>query len=410
MNYTRVAGLAAGAAVTLACAATAQGAKVPAQLPSPSTPLDRTVPLGEPWPILQLPPGARVESREQVGVDVTPAGDVVGVRVLQRLVVRGIGDYYFVVPAPLRDVKAGPRSDAEPGLRRNGILWQGFANRRRVLSSDALLRSREAAPALPLRLELRTTVDGRPIGPESTRSGRLELALRLTNATAVRADAFTGPASRAELRPVLDRIASAPGSSELEQVIVHLDGRARRRPVLVDAPLRVHGEVRLAAAGLTGAVVQGATVDSSPGRVVLRFERLLGGPEPSSATISLRGTVRGASAAQAVLTADPKPVLPGLARSSRSASGPELLVLAVTSMLRLARVAQYEEFLANPAPDGPSSTVYRYRTVAAAASAPPPARHDGDGGAVRPVGRGRSRARRSRPGRPLGARVNRASG
>src|SRR5215210_3807539 len=189
----------------------ASAAPQPLLLPPPSQPLDAKVPLrtDAARSQLQLPLNARLESRERVLVRTLPDGRVVSVRVVQRLTLTGTGDYFLSVPAPLLDARAAPGSQAEPGFRRSGILWQGFANRRRVLAADAVLDPARAATALPLRLALSATVDGRPLESKERRSGRLRLELKLRNTTAVRVPAASGRASRPrDVQSIISRLVS----------------------------------------------------------------------------------------------------------------------------------------------------------------------------------------------------------
>ena len=65
------------------------------------------------------------DQRVLVGID--PAGVPVSVTVVQRLTLRGLGDYTFAVPGPIIDVVAAPGSASEPGLRQGTILWSGFS-------------------------------------------------------------------------------------------------------------------------------------------------------------------------------------------------------------------------------------------------------------------------------------------
>lgn len=361
------AALAAAVAAVLVPVAHAQGL---AQLPSALTRLDAKVPLGEARAIFQLPPRARVTARTVVTASVTASGEAVSVRARQRLTLTGTGDYFFVVAAPLHDVRAGPGSGAEPGLRRTGIVWQGFADRRRVLVADADLVPAGAAAALPLRLELQASVDGRPLTGDDPQSGRLTLTLRLRNTTGVLTNAFSAKTSRAGLERILDQVEASVARGRVpEDHVVRISGPARPRPVLVDAPLRVRGEVRLPASSLSAVAVRGATVERRAGTVILRFTRLLGGPAPRATVVSLSGEVRDATAPSAALSADPEPVLPELERARRPRAPEELLFLAGRSLLRVARVRQYEEYLSNPLPGGPSTTLYRFRTVEAASPA-----------------------------------------
>jgi hypothetical protein len=361
----------AGASAVIALCLPTTGAARPLLLPSPTQPLDSKVPLrssSTPSQLQQLPLNARVDSREHMIVDALAEGTVVGVQVLQRLTLVGTGDYFFTVPAPLLDVRPGPGSQAEPGFRRSAVVWQGFANRRRVLAADAKLDPGRVAEALPLRLELRATVDGRPLERNERRSGRLLLELRLRNTTAVRAPMVSArPVRAGDVRRIVARIASqvrkgeSPGQPTLE-----VEGPAATRNVVVDAPLVIAGEVRLPARGLDGAAVSGGSLVRRPGGVAVRFRLVLAGPGRSSATIRLSASVRDAASPQAALTADPSAV------AALSTEDAGLL------LLRLARVRQYDAFLANPAAAGSVHAVYRFRTVdAPTAAVSEPASDDG---------------------------------
>ncbi|HVD25926.1 MAG TPA: hypothetical protein VNB86_08020 [Gaiellaceae bacterium] len=317
---------AAVAVALIALALPATAAARTALLPSPTTPLDTKLPLGASAagvPPL-LPANARVSSRQIVSVDVLADGTVVAVRVRHVLTLLGTGDFFFQVPAPARDARAAPGSQGEPGLRQGAVLWQGFANRRRVLAADMELDPAAAAPALPLRLELRDRV------------------LVLRNATAVRARGFSAAARPAQIRRVLAGIARRP----TEQPSVQLTGPVRGRSVVVDAPLRVVGSV-------------GGS----------RFERLLGGPASTTARIPAR------EGARVRLVAEPVRLVPET-RPPRSATGSELVFLATKGLLRLARTFQYNAFLAGPGVGAPPRTTYVYRTVTPRPSVQPPASDD----------------------------------
>jgi hypothetical protein len=319
---------AAVVATLAALAVPATAAARPALLPSPTTPLDTKLPLGASAsgvPPL-LPVNARVSTRQTVFVDVLPDGTVVGVRVRDVLTLRGTGDFFFQVPAPVKDVRAAPGSQGEPGLRQGAILWQGFANRRRTLAADAELDPAAVAPFLPLRLQLR---DG---------------TLVLRNATAVRARGFSAAARPAQLRRVLARIPRRP----LEQPSVDISGPVRGRTVVVDAPLRVVGSVR---GGMS-------------------FHRVLGGPAPSTARIP------GVESSRVRLVAEPVRLVPE-ARPPRTATGGELVFLATRALLRLARTFQYDSFLSSPGTGAPPQTRYVYRTVTPTTAVTPAESGDG---------------------------------
>jgi hypothetical protein len=348
----------------------------PLLLPSPVLPLDSRVPLRTDAPPaqLQLPLNARMDSRERVLVDALPDGRVVGLRVVQRLTLTGTGDYFLSIPAPLLDVRAAPGSQAEPGFRRSGILWQGFANRRRVLAAAGELDPERAAPALPLRLELTVTVDGQPLMRTERRSGRLRLVLKLRNTTAVRVQmASARPVRSGDVRRITSRIVSqVRGGQTPQQPVLQVEGPIQTRRVVVDAPLVVVGEVRLPVRGLDAAVVGGGSLVRRGGEVVIRFQHVLTGPEHATATIALTGSVRDAAYPHASLTAEPSAAaaianqtVRGNPRAAADAAG--------RLLLRLARARQYDAFLANPAPGGEVHAVYQFRTVAQAPPAVVPA-------------------------------------
>lgn len=346
------------AAVALICAAvaglaaTGGAAARLALLPSPTEPLDARVPLAGATPTEPfLLPAGRVENSERVFADVLDDGTLVRVRVTQRLTLAGTGDFSFLVPGPFRDVRAAAGSQGEPGLRRNALIWQGFATRRRVLASDAELVPQVAARSLPLRLELRSSREG----------GRLSVVLRLRNATATQGLGFSARARAADMRRLIARIGGQVERGGPIQRTVQIQGPVTGRRLTVEAPLHVRGVIRLG------------------GRPLARFDRILGGPAPSATAIRVT-TARAGDRPEVVLTAEPTAIVPKLRKPPRIASGRQLLLLAERALLQLARARQYRAFLASPAPEGPTHTVYRFRTV------PPPAaaaEHSGNDG--RPV-------------------------
>ena len=144
-----------------------------------------------------------------------------------------------------------------------------------------------------------------------------------------------------------------------EQPTIEVEGPIRPRDVVVDAPLLIRGEVRLPASRLGAAVVTGGSLVRRGDHVAIRFSLVLGGPKASRGRISLTGSVREASFPRVVVTAAPSAV-PALA----TAVGRRNAVGATTRLLlSLARVRQYDAFLANPAPGGSVDAVYRFRTV-----------------------------------------------
>ena len=307
-------------------------------LPSPTRPLGSEPPLRAVGPVVQvqLPRPPRIDNSQQVLVGVAASGAVASVDVRQQLTLRGLGDFFFQIPAPMRDVRALPQSQSEPGLRRNAVLWQGFSPGRRVLAAELELVAGGVASALPLRLE-------RDAG-----------SITLRNTTSVDVEGFTGNARPSALRRVLARIRRQATLRRPLAPAVEIDGTTTRRLLRVDAPLFIRASV------------------TREGRVLRRMRFVVGGPRPRQTTI------RAPEGADVTLSAVPVPLVADLTRPRRGATAEELLLRAQRALLRLARVNQYRSFLASPGL-GPNGTVYRFRTVDAPAAQPAPTRH-GDGG------------------------------
>ena len=311
----------------------------PVLLPSPTNALDSQVPLRAATPAVpvQLPQPARVANSQSVLVDVADSGAVMRVRVRQRLMLTGLGDFFFQIPAPLRDVRALPRSQSEPGLRRNAILWQGFVRGRRILAAEIELEPRAAIRALPLRVE------------------RSAAGITIRNATSTEAPGFVAQVRRSLMLRVLARIVGQAAQGRLADApAIDVEGPTTGRRLRVDAPLRIRARVE-----------QGGSVR--------RIRLVLGGPRPSQTTIEAPpGTIL-------TLVAEPTPLLTDLARPAENATAEELLLLAERALFRLARVNQYRSFLASPAP-GRAHTVYRFQTVSR--PAPPQTERENDRGGV----------------------------
>jgi hypothetical protein len=311
-----------------------------------------------------------MDSRERVLVRALPSGRVLGVRVVQRLTLTGTGDYFLSVPAPLLDVRAAPGSQAEPGFRRSGILWQGFANRRRVLAAVAELSPRPAADALPLRLELTATLGGRPLEASERRSGRLRLELKLQNTTAVRAPtASARPARPGDPGRIIARIASQVRQGEVPvQPTLEVEGPTETREFVVDAPLAISGEIRLRARAVDDVSVRRGSLVRRGAELAVRFRLVLAAPGHASSTIALTASVQDVSFPDVAFTATPSAAaavsdVGGRGRARAAADAAALL------LLRLARIRQYDAFLANPAPGGSVDAVYRFTTVEASSAA-----------------------------------------
>jgi hypothetical protein len=279
-------------------------------LPSPLAPLSASPPLaggaraaGEGRP-------HRVRAVTRVRITIDPSGRPFAVSASQRLEVSRLGDYAFQIDAPVLDVRAAAGSQSQPGLRTGAVLWQGFNPGRRVLEAVVKLNPAATAGSLPLEVE--------------TKGGRLVLR----NTTRVTISTFTADA----LAPQLERfIASLREAAE--HGIAPTGGGAlvtsalKPRSVEVSAPVRISG-----------------TVGSRNVTLILG-----GATHPLSANLP-SGPVR--------LKVTPLPPLELL--TPKHETGRALLDRATRASLEFARSRQYDAFLGNPDPGGPTSTAYLY--------------------------------------------------
>ena len=344
-------------AAALAPAGTASAAP-PAQkfvLPGP-------VPYATPLPPLigrtalsqmYLAPRLRVASDQRVIVGVDSEGRPAALRVRQRLVVHGKGDYQLAISGPIADVTTAPGSESQPGLRTDQLLWAGFSPGRKVLAADVTLREAAATKYLPLRVRVERTGD--------------RVVLTVTNVTATAQAIYAAPARASEVARLLDdtRRAALAGV-RLTGTYVTFFGQPRiRRRVPIEAPLRVEGELRL------------------PGAQPVAFNRTLGDGSP----LRFQVEARGGGTPNVELEARPVPALrqlrpPGAptwraALRRRKLAAPDLLERLMETRLRLVRADQYQTYLADPDADGRVRAVYELRTVATRASKPT---FSGDGG------------------------------
>ena len=356
-----------GSAVALsvfALAVTAGGAAQPVGqqvvLPGPVPyPTDNPPLLGRtPLPTVYLGPLLHISSTDRVVVGVDPDGRPVRVVAHQRLLVRGKGDYQLAISVPVEDVQAAAGSDSEPGLRTDQVLWAGFSPGRKVLAAKVTLRPRAAGKYLPVHLRLRREGD--------------RVTLTVINTTPTGESLYAGTTHRAELAGLLDatRRASLAGQ-RLTGAYATFFGPVRipKRKALIEAPLRVEGELRL------------------PGQAPVSFSRTLGDGQP----LGFRVEAHGNGTPHVQLLARPVPVVrllrpPGAATwvdavRRRPLPAAFLLRRLLETRMRLVRADQYQSFLSDPDADGRSRSVYEYETVAA--SPPPrvaPASSDGGGG------------------------------
>jgi hypothetical protein len=331
--------LAAGALVPTAGAARPlRLAELPGVEALPNEP-----PLAPPQPPLLETPRLRgtVSSRNRVAVGIDPDGTPNSVTVVQRLEIRALGDYAFLVPAPAVSVTAAAGSESQPGFRQNQIVWQGFSPRRKVLAAAAELRLDDSVRPLPLRLR----IAGAP-----TRPGAFELVITLENGTLTSGRAFTAEAIESDVTEAVEALrAAARVNRMIESRAVRIRSEAAAAEIDVWAPLAVRGAVRFPA---------GTVRDLKP----TRFERLLG---RDAVRVTVQGEAVRAAVPRVRVVAEPVPAAAVPPPSTRR------LETAVRGFLAYSHARQYERFLANPDPAGPSSTTYIYETAPTVPAAPP---------------------------------------
>jgi hypothetical protein len=348
------------AAAGLALTGTASAAQPPQKfvLPGPVPYATAVPPLAgkTALPQIYIAPRLRVSSDQRVVVGVDAEGRPAAVRVRQRLVVHGKGDYQLAIGGPIEDVAAAPDSESEPGLRADQLLWAGFSPQRKVLSADVTLRAADAVKYLPLRLRLERAGD--------------RVVLTVTNTTATPQAVYAGKARAPELAGLLDdtRRAALAGVRLTGAYATFFSQPRIGRNAPIEAPLRVEGELRL------------------PGAEPVAFARTLGDGSP----LRFQVEARGGGTPKLELEARPVPVLrqlhpPGAptwraALRRRKLPADELLERLMETRLRLVRADQFQTFLADPDADGRARAVYEFRTAAVRAAKPRAAVDDGGGG------------------------------
>jgi len=305
--------LVAAAVAALACTGTAHAAQRIA-LPSPIAPLSAQPPLAGGAHRSAENVAHSVSASTNVAVAIDRSGTPFSVTATQRLDVRGVGDYFFTIGAPVLAVRATADSASSPGMRTGSILWAGFNPGERLLIARATLEPAQAVPALPLRV----LVSGHTV--------------TLENTTTVTVDTFTADAPRPPLIAYLSLLRGEVehGRTPL-QTSVPLASTPANVRMTVTAPLHVTGTIGARHVDL---VLARRTEVRGSGRIDLRAEPI--------------------EHVDAVTPAD----------------GRALLREAIRATLVLARANQYEEFLGNPDPAGSSRTVYAYRTASPPHAAP----------------------------------------
>jgi hypothetical protein len=340
---SRLARLGAAALLVAAVApATAHGQSAPILLPSVRTSLTPGPPLpgaNAPTEVL-FPPGLTSDERVLVGIDTS--GNVISIAVVQRLGLHELGDYSFTVPGPISDVEAAPGSDAEPGLRRDAILWAGFSAGKKTLAARATLRVAPSAAVLPLEVTVERDGNAAVVHGRNTSAAPGPV---LIGSVSVRDVTKAFEETRRGLR--LGRAAPDVyvGTSDVPI--------SQSQPIA--APLDVRGE-------FGGAHFKYRLGDGGPMEFSFRAPhaapnaklRLVITPVAPSRLLKPPGAATWAEAVR------------------RGRLDPSQLLERVSqARLTLARAFQYQMFLANPNPSGVSTGVYIYETAKRSAAPPP---------------------------------------
>jgi hypothetical protein len=274
------------------------------------------------------------------------------VTVDQRLLVRALGDYAFFIPAPAVSVVAAEGSESRPGLRPNQLVWQGFSPRRKLLAARADLRLRDSTTALPIRIR----IEGAPMRP-----GPFELILSLENATRARVRTLSAEALETDVAVALRALrAAARAGRPIDGRAVRIRGSGTPATVDVSAPFALRGTIGFPA---------GSVRRLRPAA----FSGAVGGARPSALRVTVRGVALRAAA----------PTIRVLAQPVASAQpAAHTLEGAVRAYGGYARARQYQTFLANPDPRGPSLTTYVFETASTELPAARPEQDPSDDGGL----------------------------
>jgi hypothetical protein len=329
-----------------------------------------------------------VEDEEVVSVAVGPDGLPAEVGVRQRLVVHGLGDFRFKVSGPAQTVQALPDSEAEPGLRKGAVLWQGFSAEQKVLSSEMELFPDQEAIRLPLRVTYEHEVAGADgTGPAS---GELSARITIANRSASPVTVTSARGDPVELARALDaivaRLASGdrprPGTGEVPKALTALGGeRALTRSIA--ATFRISGVLTFDGGDVRGAEVEGGRLRPGGDAPELRFHGYVGAGDTARLEVSLSGVARELGRPELRISARPAPPPAEEARPPGGGTWSDLVAAGeidgtrplwnrvMEIAWRVAKLRQYDAYLGNPDPTGTSSTLYRFRLAAPAPPAGP---------------------------------------
>ncbi len=345
-----------------------------------------------------------VADDERVRVAFGTDGSPVAVADDQRLLLHGLGDFEFKIPGPATDVEALPGSESEPGLRIGSVIWQGFCDDTKSLGARLDLIPGQEEVRLPIRVSLAMTVDGRPVQPGHTYTGRLHVHLTVTNNSPVPIQVVDGEIGLRRGAAILDAIRAhlaageraVPGQGGVPGAIL-LTGTSFRTADL-EAPIAIDGTIAVPAPEFHLDHAGGTAPPGPSGEV--RFAATLGGGSPLAHTVDITGRVRGLRLPS--ITIDARSGLPSPAsltppagptwaagvRSEPAAFDPRAMTaLIMDTMWRIARLRQFDAYLGNPDPTGPALSGYRFQLAPVRPVPPtPPPPADGPLGVLAGVG------------------------
>jgi hypothetical protein len=287
----------------------------------------------------------RLQNDERVVIALEDDGSARSIVVTQRIVISRIGDFSFLIPAPATSVVATPDSQAQPGLRSLGIVWQGFSSGRRLLGATATL-SVDADRGLPLQISV------------ARRGGAVRV--RLIDLAHRPAQVVTGSPAPGSLRAFLVRLRAAQSKAGQRPAVgaYFVNGTATgQKTTVVSAPLRIRGSLTV------------------PGHAPVEVDTMLGQGRPLERTITLSGRVLPRIRLRVDLL-DPLEILP---RPDQLDAARDPLSTLQSALGTVAVSWQYRHFLDVPDVLGPTTTTYLYKTAAARPIVRPPARHRGGG-------------------------------
>nr|MDQ3879222.1 hypothetical protein [Actinomycetota bacterium] len=325
-----------------------------------------------------------VSDREHVSAGLGNDGSLESVSVVQRLTVRGLGDFSFKIPGPAQDVTALPASENPPGLRKGSVIWQGFCDGRKFLGATMPLFPDREKTRMPVVIAISATIDGRPISATNAQSGPFEMDLTVTNQSSQPVSIEAAKAKPPVVAAVLDRVRASlsrgdvprPGQAGVPRDLrIERSGPASEEQI--EAPFAIKGTLVFRNDEMSLTKVEGARSIEGSSTTSVRFHALLGGGHPLSTTVHLHGDARDFT--RPALHMEGSPALPDpaslgpgshetwvAAARAGAASGTSMVVKLFETMWRVARLRQFDAYLGNPDSTGRATSSYSFTF------APPP--------------------------------------